>query len=402
MYQTNLSMIERLFTKNYTLMVLSNLLVYLGFNMLIPILPVYITDLGGSSFQGSLVISVFAISALVLRSIAGNLIDKIGRKPLLITGFSILILCNLVYFVHSIAVVIFIRIIHGIGWGITSTTIATIMTDNIPKNRQGEGMGYYSLSIIISASLSPIVSIIIMNNLSFNVTLIISTALLLLGIILSQAVKIPKINRTSNTSNSKFALKDLFEKDALYPSLLCFLLTIPLSGVMGYIMLFGKEIKITTIWIYFIGHLLMIFITRPIIGKIFDKKGHIYIIIPGVLSMIVGLIVLSYTSSVIMLVIASLFYGFGYGAVHPSLQAWAVSKSSSSRKGAANGTFLSSLDLGYSVGSTLLMFIANKTSFLIMYRFSSIFLFVLLIIYSFNLIKTLINDKNDEILEEVV
>jgi hypothetical protein len=55
--------------------------------------------------------------------------------------------------------------------------------------------------------------------------------------------------------------------------------------------------------------------------------------------MIAGFIILSFAHTTIPLVLSSVFYGLGYGAVHPSLQAWAVSTADGARKGSANGHF---------------------------------------------------------------
>ena len=63
----------------------------------------------------------------------------------------------------SIDAIIFVRIIQGIGWGLASTGAAAIFSNIVPKEKRGEGMGYYSLSMIISMALSPMVAIIIMN-----------------------------------------------------------------------------------------------------------------------------------------------------------------------------------------------------------------------------------------------
>ena len=191
---------------------------------------------------------------------------------------------------------------------------------------------------------------------------------------------------------------DSFEKEAALPSLLCFLLVITLCGIMSYIMLYGKELQISSIGIYFIGFVLMILISRPLIGKIFDEKGHTIIIIPCSISLIIGLILLSYANSILMLIISSLFYGLGYGAVQPSLQTWAVNRSPANRQGAANGTFLSSMDLSYTFGSILLSFIAEQKSYAVMYRFSAIFIVLLLIIYSYHLFTA---DKENALEENV-
>lgn len=167
-------------------------------------------------------------------------------------------------------------------------------------------------------------------------------------------------------------------------------------------MLYGKELNIHSIWIYFVGYISIILLTRPFVGKIFDKKGHTVIIIPGSISIIIGIILLSYASSIPMLIMASLFYGLGYGAVQPSLQAWAVNRSPENRKGAANGTFLSSMDLAYTVGSILLGSIAGYKGYAVMYRFSSIFVVLLLIIYIYKIVRSNIKIKEDLSEEEEV
>ena len=107
--------------------------------------------------------------------------------------------------------------------------------------------------------------------------------------------------------------------------------------MVAYLVLFGKEQGIEKIWLFFVGYTVMILLTRPYIGRLFDRKGHRVIILPGCASMILGLLVLSNAHSAPVLVVASLLYGLGYGAVHPSLQTWAVNRCPPDRKAAANG-----------------------------------------------------------------
>jgi MFS family permease len=58
----------------------------------------------------------------------------------------------------------------------------------------------------------------------------------------------------------------------------------------------------------------MILITCPFIGRLFDKKGHAIIILPGSVAIVIGLFALSQAQSAVMLVVASLLCGLGYGA----------------------------------------------------------------------------------------
>lgn len=351
--------------------------------MLVPTLPAYIKEIGGTNFQASLVISIFSISSLSFRLITGNIVDTLGKKVIALIGVFIMFISTFTYIWVSVMGIIFIRLFQGVGWGMFSAALATAISDVVPKERRGEGMGYYSLTMIISMSLGPITAITMMNRYNFDVIAVISLISLIIGTVL---LSVTSVKQTKETGEKKIIeWKKVFERKALLPSFLCFLLTITLCGIMSYLMLFGKELKMTNIWVFFIGQVSMILLTRPFIGKIFDKKGHTLVVLPGALFIMLGLIVLSYTKSTSTLVVASILYGLGYGAVQPSLQAWAVNRSPAERKGAANGTFLSSMDLSFTIGPIVLSFIAEWKSYAMMYRSSAMFMVFFLAVYLFSL-----------------
>lgn len=388
-----------LWSRNFVLLLLGNFFVYQGILMLIPTFPVYIKQLGGSDFQASLPFAVVSISALIIRAISGNAADKFGRRPLLILGMCILFVFNCSYFVISgIAIILLVRFLQGIGWGMTSTVLATIMSDIVSDERRGEGTGYFALSIILGTSFATVVGIEVMKRYDFAVMLLISTALVGIGMLLTQGMSLrtaPKVASAKHAPKG-MAWRDLVEKKAVLPAFLCFLHSITFGGIMSFIILFGQERGIENVGIYFVGHVAMILISRPFAGKLFDRKGHAFVILPGVVFMIIGLFMLSNATSIYSLVAASLCYGIGYGAAHPSLQAWAIQRSPAERRGAANGTFLSSLDLGYAVGAVLLGLIAAHTNYAMMYRISILFLLVFALVYGYHLIKTKQGTQEEE------
>jgi MFS family permease len=201
------------------------------------------------------------------------------------------------------------------------------------------------------------------------------------ALVLSLRMRAVPFRRDDRSEAARGLWSALFEKRAMLPAFLCFLHSVAFSGIIGFIMLFGIENGIRNVFVYFIGHVLMVVASRPIVGRIYDRMGHSVVIIPGVLSMMIGLILLSYSHAIPLLVVASLFYGLGFGTVQPSLQAWAISRAPSHRKGAANGTFFSSLDLGYAIGAVLMGAVSSVTSYAAMYRLSSLPLVLLLAIY---------------------
>lgn len=380
-----------MWSRDFLLLLVGNLFVYQGFLMLISTFPVYIKQIGGTDLQASLPFAVVSISALLVRAISGSAADTFGRRPLLILGLAILIITNCSFmYISTIGLILVLRFCQGLGWGTTSTVFATIMSDIVPAHRRGEGTGYFALSIIIATALASIAGIELMKRYDFQLVLQVSTTLVVLGMVCGLSISIAPIKKSATITfaSQKLSWSTLVEKQALLPSFLCFLHSITLGGIMSFIMLYGNEIGVENTWIYFIGHIAMILISRPFAGKLFDRRGHAVVIGPGILLMIVGLTLLSYATSEISLLVASLFYGLGYGAAHPSLQAWAIDRSPADRKGAANGTFLSSLDLGYAVGAVVMGLIASYTDYAMMYRVSTLFLVAFACTYGYHLIKS--------------
>jgi MFS family permease len=151
--------------------------------------------------------------------------------------------------------------------------------------------------------------------------------------------------------------------------------------VMTFIILFGKESGVENIGLFFITTAAMLMLIRPLSGKLYDRKGHPWVIIPGTISLGIGLIILSYSASIFILTLASIFYGVGYGMISPVLHAWTVNLAPAHRRGSANGTFYSAIDLGIGSGAIILGAVANLTGYAIMYRLSVFVVLIFLVIY---------------------
>ncbi len=351
--------------------------------MLVPTLTAHIRQAGGSNLSASLTYSAAAIAALLSRSVFGSLMDRVGRQPVLLIGGAILVVTNLLLFaVSQIPSVCVLRFCQGVGWGMTSTALATIASDIVPPRRMGVGIGYFALSIVFATSLSVVVGAWLMNWAGFSAMLGCSTVLFAAALMVCLRFGASPFNRPDAARKPFVSLPARrFEPRAVLPAFLCFLHSVAFSGIITFIMLFGAESGIANVFMFFIGYVLMIVISRPLVGRIFDSKGHAVIIIPGIVAMIVELLLLSCSHSELLLVVSSLFYGLGFSMVQPSLQAWAVGRSPADRKGAANGIFMSSLDLGYASGAVLTGAIVLATSYAEMYCLSPILLVIFLAIY---------------------
>jgi MFS family permease len=378
----NKPVLPKIWTKDFILINLAALCLYISYQMLLTILPTFIIARGGGQFTVGLIISLFTIASLFTRPIAGNLIDRVGRKQILFGGLLLFTICiGSYYSLATINLILALRLLHGVSWGITSTSIGTAATDLVPKSRYGEGLGYFGLASTFGMAFGPNLGIFTMNH-NFELSFAVSFILGISSLILLNLVKFPDIKLEKPENKGSF-LKNLWAKEALEPGLLAIFLGMTYGGITSYITLFAKEQNISNIGLFFVCNAVMIAFSRLFSGKIFDKKGPLPIIFPGILLCITGLTLLSLAHSVAILGLAGLFYGAGFGLNLPTLQAWAVAKVSPQRRGAATGTYYSSIDLGVAVGSLILGLVAKTTGYAGMYFYSNLFLIFFLVTCSF-------------------
>lgn len=373
---------KRRWSKNFLALISSNLLLCLGIYMLPATLPAHVAGMGGTAFQTGLVIGAFSILSMVTRVASGLIFDVAGEKKIIWIGIATIATTTFLMIWMPVNGILLMRSIQGVGWGLATAAIATVVYKIVPESQRGEGAGYYSLTVIVPVSLSPLLAIVLMDYFAFEKVLAVSALLTFAGLAsLKQGLStLPQVNVRPTGSGGTMMMR-VFEPGALLPSFLCFILSVPLCGVMAYIVLFGREQQVQNIWVFFVGYAVMILATRSLIGRLFDARGHAAIILPGSTAMLLGLIVLSQTRSVPMLVISSLLFGLGYGAVQPSLQTWAVNRCPPHRKAAANGLFMSAIDLGYIVGSILLGQIAQSQGFASMYLGTAGIMVLFMLIY---------------------
>ncbi|WP_025849593.1 MFS transporter [Paenibacillus ehimensis] len=376
---------SKLWTRDFVLLTVSNLFLYLNLQMITPALPAYVTErFGAGQWTVSLVISLFALAAIVTRIFAGAWLKRGRTALILLLGLTVYMLATASYYAAgTLALFLLIRILYGIGFGVSSTAFGTMVSDIIPIRRMGEGMGYFGLSTSLSMSAAPVIGLWLLGSYGFGTLILVSSLLAILIIPLSLLIRSTPAAPKPASAPSPAAAPDTrgTYKQVALPCFLNMLLSITYGGLISYLALFGKEVHIGNVGWFFLCNAGAVLLVRPVAGKIFDKKGHIAVLPPGALMVAVGLVLLSYTSSMAGLLASALCYGIGYGILQPSLQAWTVKQVSPEMRGTANGTFYNSIDLGIALGSLLLGGIASGTSYSTMYLLSALAMLLFLAIY---------------------
>ncbi|MBK5483165.1 MFS transporter [Peribacillus sp. TH16] len=372
---------QRIFNKSFLFLFISNFLVFIGFEMLLPILPAYLLSMNASSIQVGLVTSLFTIGAVLIRPFVGYYLIDNQRKSLAISASAALMIITMLYpFLNIIWLFLLLRLFHGAAWGVSTTANSTIVVDLIPKTRLGEGMGYFSISTTVGAIIAPSIGILIYDSFSFDILIWSSVVLSLLAVIALQFVYSPT---TVKCEKQPFRFLDMiFEKDVWFPALLTVITTLGFGAIITFLVLFGKQKGLDHIFLFFLINATVATLLRPFTGKWYDKKGPWSIIIISAVLGFLSLVMLSYATNDLHLIIAAILFGAGYGTVMPCLQTWTVQKVSDEKSGAANATFFSSFDVGVGVSAFVLGILAEWISLEMIFRVVSLsFIVVAVLVY---------------------
>jgi MFS family permease len=383
--QTKEKLKDRIWTRDFVLILFANFFIFLGFQMTLPTIPLFVKELGGNEQLIGFVVGIFTFSALLLRPYAGHSLESRGRGFVYLLGLAIFVVSVGSFgFATSVAFLFVMRVIQGVGWGFSTTASGTIATDLIPAHRRGEGMGYFGLAGNLAMAFGPSLGLAFTGMISFKQFFLICAGFGLIALLLSSRVRYKKVEQPKEKPSAKW---DLYEKSALRPSFLLFFLTVTFGGIAAFLPLYTAEKHLAGIQLYFLLYAVAVMVTRTFAGQLYDKKGHQAVFIPGTLLILFAMILLAWLPNSFILFTAAVLYGLGFGAVQPALQAWAIDNAPLNRKGMANATFYSFFDLGIGTGAMVFGEIGHMLGYSSIYKTAAISVSISIILYFFFLYK---------------
>lgn len=378
---------DRLWTKSYIFMITGMFFLFTAFYMLYPTLPLFIKENGGTESQVGLAMGAFMLSSVIFRPFVGGLLDRFGRRPFIIWGLLLFAATMFMYnWVSGLAVLMVIRILHGFTWAVSTTSISTAVTDLIPTTRRGEGMGWSGMAMTVAMAIGPMLGLAIANNSSYKSLFGFAVLLSVAALALTFGAKI-KVTPIANSRKI-----ELFDKSVFPITLSVFLLFIAYGGITTYIPLFADSIKVNS-GTFFLVYAATLVLTRPIAGKLSDRHGEAFVIIPAQVITISALLILSFSTNLLGIIISAIMYGIGFGSAQPALQAATIRLVSPDRTGVANASFATGADLGIGLGAMMLGWISQYMSYQALFTVSAVAVVFSLLVFIFLVKRLLYNDS---------
>ena len=345
---------ERLWNANYLRTWMANFMIFFSFMLLTPLMPSYLSEVFGADKQTiGIVLSGYTLTALMIRSLSGFLVDSFPRRVVLMTSYFIFALCFAGYLAAgSLLLFAIVRTIHGAPFGATTVANSTVAIDVLPSSRRAEGIGYYGLSNNIATAISPTVALLIFDRFqNYNMLFWVALATAMLGLWSTSRVKMREreVQRDSRPlSLDRFILLKGWREGI---AMICYSFS---YGVLAtYIAIYGKEeLGITGGTGLFFMLLAIGLILSRLVGSRTLRQGKVtQNATVGTAISLFGYLLFAAVHNQWGYYGAALIIGLGNGHMFPAFQNMFINLAENSQRGTANSTLLVSWDIGIGLGT---------------------------------------------------
>ena len=351
--------------RNLFLLFVAGLLFWASLACLLPTLPLYVEDVGGTKQQIGVVIGAFAIGLLLFRPWLGQLSDRRSRKLVLLIGYGVVALAPIGYlFAKSIPLLLLIRIFHGISIAAYTTSSSALVVDLSPVDKRGEVIGYMSLTNPIGMAIGPAMGSFLQEQAGYTPLFLFSFAMGLLGLFVAFQVQEPHIippsvgEVTTGDSTNPLSVKpnsDKFWRLLGSPRLriptLVMLLTGLVFGVIAtFVALYIREANVdfNAGWFY-TAAAMSSFCCRFFTGRASDRYGRGLFITGSFVFYSLSMLLLSQAKSPVSFLLAGFLEGIASGTLIPAMIALISDRSHPHERGRVFSLCLGGLDLGIAI-----------------------------------------------------
>lgn len=343
----------------------------IGFGLVAPALPQFARSFGVGVAAASFIVSAFALMRLIFAPLGGRLVQKLGERPVYLTGLIIVaISTGACAFAQSYWQLLILRSLGGIGSTMFTVSSLALVIRISPPLERGRVSGVYSTSFLIGSISGPLVG----GALSFLglrapfviycVALLIASAIVYVAL-RDSPLAVPEAANGAAVMSFRQGLARPAYRAALWAN---FGNGAAVFGVrMALVPLIVVEVLKkdaglagVALTVFAAGNAAVLFLS----GRWSDRLGRKPFLIAGTLICAVGTTGLGLAATFPWLLVASCIAGIGSGMFSPALQAAVADVIGPGvRGGPVLAGYQMSADLGTFLGPYLIGMLADQVSY---------------------------------------
>ena len=357
-------MTQKIFTRDFTFVFFTQILISFIIYLLIPTLPIYLSRSGSNEIETGVLIGIFFVAALVLRPFIGRALSKTPEKKFMMIGASLYAITSISYlFAPPFWPFLFVRVFQGIGFAFFHTASYTLAANISPEAHRGQSLSFIYMASTIAGALAPPLGIFLINQVSFTLLFLVCLSLSLCILFITNRFGGRQVAtfRDSSVEDGVF-----LSRKALPPSVISSFSLFLWGALTAFFPLYSIRCGVANPGLFFAAIAIILFLARVFIGRILDLYSKEKIILPCLFAYIVSMAILAFSKTLPMFMVVAVIWGMGGAFLGPAVLAYSLERAGSS-PGPVMGTFTAISDVGYSLGPMVMGIILQLTSYPIMF-----------------------------------
>lgn len=318
--------IRQSFPREFYLALFGLLFFAMGVQIMVPLLPLYITEeLGRSETWLGTATLLLTMAAVALRIPGGTLSDRLGRRAVLLAGAVMGVVSGVLYILSTeITLFLVARMLTGGAIALFTTASKALAVDLAPARRRGEAIGLNNAAFSFAGIASPLISEAVRNAWGFDAAFLLLTILITLALALTVPLSHDRPDQTGSRG-ARRDLGDIFRQRGIWAALMILQTSgIVMSIIFTFFPLMAKRRELFTDAPELLSPVAMGLglslwsltdtLVEPVAGRLSDRFGRQIVAAPGLAVLMAGLFMLSQASSTWGAYLAIITLTAGWGA----------------------------------------------------------------------------------------
>ncbi len=352
---------DRLISAPFVVVTTAAFAFFMYIGMLVPIIPLFIEGpLDAGEFGIGINLAVFASAAILARPWIGRLADRRGRRFVIVAGALVAGVGGaLSGQVDSLAALLPLRAIVGIGEAGVFVGTATLIADLSPRDRRAEGASYFSVAVFTGLGAGPVLGEFLLDDTRFELAFLVagmaSASAAIIALFAPSRVLSPDDDMSGagsgdDAADARVGWRRFVHPAALLPGLV---LACAVGGLMtffAFVPEYSRSIGLTNSGGLFLLYAAISLVIRIFGARLPERLGPRRAVTIALSSIAAGLLLIASVQAIPALWAGAALIGLGVAFNYPSLLALTVNRVGDHERARAVSSFTMFFEIGSAVG----------------------------------------------------